>query len=244
MIIGNWKMNKTIPEAFTFLKKLPSVHNPFYLAVPFTCLRSCYDLQIPSLIPGTQNISSEEEGAFTGEISPSMAIDAGARFSLIGHSERRRYFPESPSVIARKIALTLRHRMTPVLCLGESAAEREAGETKCVLRKQLSEALVDMEKDKIPLIVLAYEPVWAIGTGDAATPQMAQEAAFLLRECLEENYSKETAKSVSILYGGSVTPSNAGEIFEQSDIDGVLVGGASLKPDTFYKIIELSGDSP
>jgi triosephosphate isomerase len=177
----------------------------------------------------------EERGAFTGEISPLMLRDAGCRFVILGHSERRQYFGEDDAAVQRKVRAALTHGLTPIVCVGETLSEREAGQTLDVVGRQVRGALLGLEPDAIGRLVVAYEPVWAIGTGRVATPQQAQEVHRWIRNLLADEYGS-VAEEVRILYGGSVKPENIDELMAQTDIDGVLVGGASLQADSFVRI--------
>ena len=235
-------MNKTIPEAIKFLREiLPTAeHSPdtVCLAVPSTCLKTLSaEFSDTPIELGAQNIYSEKDGAFTGETSAEMAADAGATFTLIGHSERRHIFHESNRFIHDKIVRALEAKLAIVLCIGETQEEKNKGNTEEVLRNQLTEALSDIPANAMAEIAIAYEPVWAIGSGVAATPEVAQGCHAFCRKLLTEMYGDKTAKEVKILYGGSVQPDNIGKFLENSDIDGVLVGKASLSTELFAKII-------
>ena len=186
---------------------------------------------------GSQDVYFEASGAFTGEISTSMLADIGCKFVILGHSERRNVIGESNETVNRKVIATLEAGLTPILCVGELLQQREAGETLSVVKAQFEGSLAGVSADQMQQIVLAYEPVWAIGTGKTATPDQAQEVHADLRNIMTESYNAEVAESVRILYGGSVKPDNAAELLSQTDIDGALVGGASLKPDSFLQII-------
>ncbi len=185
---------------------------------------------------GMQNMYFEEEGAFTGEVSPLMVKDAGCRYILIGHSERRHVFGESDEMINKKVKAALKHGLEPMFCIGELLEEREGGTTADVVRTQITEGLKDISAEEMKKIVVAYEPVWAIGTGKVATPEIAQETHEMVRKVLAELFGEVVANDVPILYGGSVKPDNISGLFEKPDIDGVLVGGASLKVDSFLAI--------
>lgn len=185
---------------------------------------------------GAQNMNDAREGAFTGEIAGLMLKEAGAEFVLVGHSERRRIFKETSEFVHKKTIRALQDDLQPIVCVGEDLEERESGSAEEVLGKQISESLGKIPAEDAGKIVLAYEPVWAIGTGKTATPKMAQEAHAFCRSCLADLFGKKTADKISILYGGSVKPENAEQLASQKDIDGVLVGGASLNPTTFAEI--------
>lgn len=244
IIAGNWKMYKTIPEAIDFIKRLaPLVGDrqaKVYLAVPFTAIRPAVEAAGESgLVIGAQNMNDAEEGAFTGEIAARMLLDAGARFTLLGHSERRHIFGEKDDLINRKVHRALADGLQPILCVGETLEERRAGEAQEVVERQILEGLRRVKgKRKLATLVLAYEPVWAIGTGETATAEMAQEMHDHCRKVITKEWGAEVGEEMSILYGGSVKPENAGQLLQQPDVDGLLVGGASLHPELFIKIIE------
>jgi triosephosphate isomerase (TIM) len=233
IVAGNWKMYKTASEAVEFVEtlagQLPEGQAEVWLAVPFTAIRETAAVAGP-IVVGAQNMNDATEGAFTGEIAGRMLIDAGARFVLIGHSERRHVFGESDAFINRKVKRAIADGLQPLLCVGETLDERKEGQTHEVLTEQLTAALEGVES--LESVVLAYEPVWAIGTGHSATPEIAQEAHSFCRAFLSER-----GVDLPILYGGSVKPDNAATLMAQEDIDGVLVGGASLDPEQFLKII-------
>ena len=241
-IAGNWKMNKTIPEAIELVSKLKEIieaieTGEILIIPPFTALSEIRKVITGSKIKiGAQNIFWEESGAFTGEISPLMIKDVGCEYVLIGHSERRRYFGEDDRIVNLKIKSALTHSLNPIFCLGETLEEREAGKTLIRIHNQIEEGLKDIEE--IENIIIAYEPVWAIGTGKTATPQQAQEVHRFIRQKLEKKYGNKKASCAIILYGGSVKPENTYSLIKEEDIDGALIGGASLKVDSFVKIIE------
>jgi triosephosphate isomerase len=187
---------------------------------------------------GAQNMYFEKEGAFTGEISPVQLIDAGAKFVIIGHSERRHIFGEKDELINKKVKAALSYGLTPILCVGELLEEREAGKTMDVNKKQIVEGFKGLSEEEASKVIIAYEPVWAIGTGKTATPEDADEVHSFIRKVLEELYSKNLAESIRILYGGSVKPENVDGLMAKENIDGVLVGGASLKVDSFTRIVK------
>jgi triosephosphate isomerase len=243
LIAGNWKMHKTIGEALQFADALarrfpPPQERDIVIAAPFTALESLGRALRGSAIElSAQNIHWEEQGAFTGEVSAPMLLDAGCRFVLVGHSERRALFGESNDDVNRKAKAALRAGLSPVLCVGETLDEREADQTLSVLRRQLKEGLNNISAGDIRRSIVAYEPVWAIGTGKTATPDQAEEVHDFIRQFLERIYGKELAAEIRVIYGGSVNPDNAGALMGQKDIDGVLVGGASLDAGSFRKII-------
>lgn len=244
--IGNWKMYKTIPEAESFVDQLADFlagnENSIYvgIAAPYTVIydlnMEVQDLELPIFI-GAQNMHEAYEGAYTGEIAGSMLVDAGASFVLLGHSERRLFFHETSSVIAAKIKAALSYDLLPILCIGETKEEKEKGETFSILKKQIEEGLQFVPTLKNKEIVLAYEPVWAIGSGKTPLAKEVQEIHIFCREVLRSLYGDESEK-VSIIYGGSVNMNNASNFSEQKDIDGLLIGGASLISESFYNILK------
>lgn len=242
VIIGNWKMNKTMAETRSFISGLALVmsQSTFQvgLAVPFTSLAAAAEtaLKTPIMI-GAQNVSDSDEGAYTGEISCKMIKDAGAIFSLIGHSERRHLFNEDDALINRKIKKALEFGIKPIFCIGETLAQHQSGNAQAVLGGQILQGLKGLTQSQLEFLTLAYEPVWAIGTHQAATPNVVQETHAFCRKFLAKEWGKEVAERVVILYGGSVSPANAAALLDQPDVDGLLVGGASLSLDSFSKIV-------
>ncbi|WP_322800623.1 triose-phosphate isomerase [Thermoflexus sp.] len=242
LIAGNWKMNKTAAEgqalARAIREGLQTQTVEVVLCPPFTAIPAVHAvLQGSSILVGAQNVHWEDAGAFTGEISPVM-LKEWCRYVIIGHSERRQYFHEDDEMIRRKVLAALRHGLTPILCVGETLAQREAGETGTVVATQTRRALEGLSPGQAASLVIAYEPVWAIGTGRAATGVDAEEVIRRwVRGTLEELFGLEVAQQVRVLYGGSVTPENIAEFVGRSTIDGALVGGASLKAETFLRII-------
>ena len=240
MIAGNWKMNTTINEAIELVKtmqtgldKIDNVEK--VLCPPFISLAAVGELIKGSSIKlGAQNLYFEEKGAYTGEISPLMLVEL-CEFVIIGHSERRQYFNETDEIINKKVPAALKAGLKPILCIGERLEENEAGLTEEVVTKQLRSALAGI--DYLGGMIIAYEPVWAIGTGKTATGEQANQTISLIRHNISELYDEETAQDVRILYGGSVTADNATEFMQQLEIDGALVGGASLKADQFLSIV-------
>ncbi|MFQ3573967.1 MAG: triose-phosphate isomerase [Thermodesulfovibrionales bacterium] len=238
-IAANWKMNKTVAETVDFINTfMPMIKDTsgveVVIAPPYTSLYILSDLIKGSNIKlSAQNVFYEEKGAYTGEISPAMLKDIGCSYVIIGHSERRQYFFETDEIVNKKINIAKRFGLGVIMCIGESLSERETGKTFEVLKRQVSEGLKGIESEGI---VIAYEPIWAIGTGKTATTQQAQEAHEFIREELTAIYGSE-AKGLRILYGGSVTPDNIDDLMACPDVDGALVGGASLKPDSFAKIV-------
>lgn len=241
VIIGNWKMYKTGSQATEFIRTLKSLvegaKSKVGLAVPFTAiLPAAKEAEGSNILIGAQNMNDATEGAFTGEIASSMLKDAGAKFVILGHSERRQIFQESNAFIRTKVDKALEEDIVPILCVGETLTEREEGHEE-VLREQILQCLENVSKKDSDKIILAYEPVWAIGTGKTATPKIAQETHQFCRECLIELFGKMKAQKVPILYGGSVKPDNAANLMKQKDVNGALVGGASLNPKSFSEIV-------
>jgi triosephosphate isomerase len=240
VIAANWKMNKKIDEAQAFLDEfIPLVWNErdvdIVIAPPFTALYTMANLlKITKIGLAAQDLFYEDKGAYTGEISPVMITDIGCSYVIIGHSERRIYFGETNEIVNKKIRAARRHGLEVIFCIGESLSERDAGMTSDVLKRQINEGLRDVSSDSL---IIAYEPVWAIGTGKTATPDQAQVAHEAIRKTLSRLYG-EPAKALRILYGGSVTPENAGILMACPDVDGALVGGASLKADSFAGIVK------
>ncbi|MBC7342315.1 MAG: triose-phosphate isomerase [Clostridia bacterium] len=245
LIAGNWKMHNTINEARALLTALlPQVRGSRCQVVvcpPFTCLAAVAELCAGSEVGvGAQDVFWEEKGAFTGEISPPMLKEAGCSHVIIGHSERRQYFGETDLNVNRKAKAALQHGLVPIICVGETLEEREAGVTKEICRRQLEGALQGVTAAQAEAVVVAYEPVWAIGTGRSASAADAQEVIAYIRELLSGRFGKQVAAKVRILYGGSVKPENTAELMAKPDIDGALVGGASLDASSFASIIKLA----
>ncbi|MCL4313918.1 MAG: triose-phosphate isomerase [Actinobacteria bacterium] len=248
LVSGNWKMNYTHLEAITALQALDVRLNRSLLAKvdvsihpPFTALRSVQTVVEADDIPvmlGAQNCHFEDKGAYTGEVSPSMLAKLGVQLVIVGHSERRTYFHETDDDISRKLSAVLRNKMIPMLCVGESLAEREEGATEAKLESQLRGALAGIDRKSLSDLVVAYEPIWAIGTGRAAYPDDAEAACRHLRSVLSQLLGSELAEQIRLLYGGSVDPDNTAELVSNEDVDGVLVGGASLDPEKFAAIIK------
>lgn len=243
IIAGNWKMYKTIEETIAFVNQLKGLLQKFpchiLIAPPFTSLAAASTAVkgTPFQI-GAQNMSGASEGAYTGEISARMLKDAGATFVIIGHSERRAQFFETDEKINEKIKKALAEGLTPLFCIGESEKEREEGRSVAVLTAQLDKGLKGIPLKQLMSLVIAYEPVWAIGTGKAATPSLAEETHRQIRSHLEKSLSPELSNRIPILYGGSVKPDNIGSLLKEPNIDGALVGGASLDPISFQALIE------
>ncbi len=242
IIAGNWKMNKDVEEAVDLAQQIKADYSNFdvdvVLCTPFTDLYAVFQVIKDSPIAlGAQNIYWEDSGAFTGEISASMLKSTGCQFVIIGHSERRLYFGETDETVNKRIKKALDGELIPIVCVGESLEERETNKTEHVVETQIRGALQGLSKQDIADIVIAYEPVWAIGTGKVATPEQAQEVHKFIRNLLETLYDRELSESLRIQYGGSMKPENAAELLSQPDIDGGLIGGASLKADSFLGII-------
>jgi triosephosphate isomerase (TIM) len=242
VIAGNWKMYKTIAESVDFIKALvPLVQespSQVLLAVPFTAIKSAVDEAKGSRITiGAQNMNDASDGAFTGEIAARMLIDVGAEFVILGHSERRHLFKESNTFINRKVKRALSEGLKVILCVGETLDQLDQGKTHEVLKEQLLESLAEVSMEQMKSVTLAYEPVWAVGSDCPATPLQAQEAHHFCRDCIAKAWNPEVAEHLVIQYGGSVKPDNAKELMAQKDIDGLLVGGASLSAETFSKIV-------
>ena len=242
IIAGNWKMNNDLKQTDILIKNLVKLKFPKDVRVmispafPFLKnsidLLSNYEIEVIS-----QNINHMEFGAYTGEVSVNMLKSIGIKTTLIGHSERRVYFNENDSVLNKKIDLAIKKGMGIIFCFGEQIDDRSKGNHFDIVKNQLLNTVLKLEKYCWEKIILAYEPVWAIGTGETATPEQAQEMHFFIRNCIRETYGKKISDNTSILYGGSVKPSNALEIFSKDDVDGGLIGGASLNADDFYKIV-------
>lgn len=236
IIAGNWKMNMTPTEAVQLVETLkPLVVNDevdVVFCVPAIDIIPAMEAAKGSNINiGAENMYFEEKGAYTGEISPNMLVDAGVKYVIIGHSERREYFAETNETVNKKVLKAFEHGLTPIICCGESLTQREQGITIDWIRQQIKIAFQNVTADQAKTAVIAYEPIWAIGTGKVATTEQAQEVCAAIRACIGEIYDEATAEAIRIQYGGSVSASSAPELFAQADIDGGLVGGASLKPD-------------
>jgi len=241
-IAGNWKMHKTISEAVEVVSALkkasPDLTEAELVVIPpFTALNEVKKTIEGSPVQlGAQNMFWEEKGAYTGELSPPMLKDAGCEYVVIGHSERRQYFGETNEAVNKKIKAALSHELIPIMCIGESLDEREKGKTIEKVEDQINDGLEGLGKDEMGSLIIAYEPIWAIGTGLTATPSQAEEVHLFIREKLAEKYGNETASCAIILYGGSVKPDNTYELLKENNINGALVGGASLEADSFIQI--------
>jgi len=243
LIAGNWKMHKTVLEACQLATEIMQEcgdlsDRDVLLTPPFTALGEVtYIVRDSAIMVGSQNVCWGEQGAFTGEIAPSMLKDIGVQAAIIGHSERRQIFGESNSLINKRVHGAIAHGLIPILCIGETLEEREQDTTFEVLEKQVREGLAEVNGAKTGKLVIAYEPVWAIGTGRTATTEQAQEVHAFVRGLFAELYEKDIADRVRILYGGSVKPDNVDDLMAQADIDGALVGGAALEARSFGRII-------
>jgi triosephosphate isomerase len=244
VIAGNWKMYNDLDATAKLINELKDginkteVKADVIVCPPFTSLSFASSLLKGSKIKlGAQNMYFEDQGAFTGEISAAMLKSTGCEYVILGHSERRTIFKETNGIINLKIKKALNAGITPIFCIGETLEEREKGITTDILSVQLKEGLLDLDENSINKIIIAYEPVWAIGTGKTATPQQAQEAHQFIRDTIKKMYSPSVSENLIIQYGGSVKPDNAAELLQQEDIDGALVGGACLKADSFLEII-------
>jgi triosephosphate isomerase len=245
IIGGNWKMFKgEIDEALPMLKSLKKLCSSvkeveIVVAPPFTALVHATDLLKKSNISvGAQNMYFQEEGAFTGEISPKFLTASGVKYVILGHSERRDIFHETDELVNKKLKTALSNKLCPIICIGEHLNQREEGLTKQVIKDQFERTFKDLTNYEIMKVVIAYEPIWAIGTGKTATPEQAEEIHLYIRELIANKYDQKTAELVRIQYGGSIKPTNAFELFSQPNIDGGLVGGASLEANSFYEIIK------
>ncbi|MBI5272806.1 MAG: triose-phosphate isomerase [Chlamydiia bacterium] len=247
-VIGNWKMHKTAREAVDCIETLASLiagcHVNLFLATSFTSLAQAVQASKGTqIIIGAQNMHEAREGAFTGEISSLMLKEAGASFVMLGHSERRALFGETDQMVKQKVARALQDDLIPVLCIGETLAERESGKTEKVLKRQLESALGSLPAEDALKVLLAYEPIWAIGTGSAANPQQAQEVHSYVRSLLGHLFSARKAREIPLLYGGSVHPENAHHLIAEGDVDGLLVGGSSLDPQALAAIVRRCAQS-
>ena len=245
IVAGNWKMNKSFPDAEELiaeiadkLESMDTFHQDVILCPPYVYLEMATDIAEDSVFSvGAQNMNENDTGAYTGEISGSMLASMDVEYCIIGHSERRKNYGEDHTLLAKKVNAALRNNIRPIFCCGEVLAEREAGRHFEVVRNQLDESLFHLTDEQFEQVVIAYEPVWAIGTGINATPMLAQEMHAYIRKLITLKYGETLASETSILYGGSCNASNARELFSQPDVDGGLIGGASLKADEFVKIV-------
>ena len=242
IIAGNWKMNMTPSEAVKLVETLkPLVANDdvdVVFCVPAIDIIPAMEAAKGSNIAiGAENMYYEESGAYTGEISPAMLVDAGVKYVVLGHSERREYFAETNETVNKKMLKAFEHGITPIMCCGETLEQREQGVTMDFIRQQVKVGFLNVTADQAKTAVIAYEPIWAIGTGKTATTEQAQEVCAGIRACIAEIYDEATAAAIRIQYGGSVKPNNIKEYMAMEDIDGALIGGASLKTDSFEEII-------
>ncbi len=236
IVAGNWKMNKTPSEAVALINELKPLVASDDVDVVF-CVPAIDLIPAIEAVKGTniaigaENMYFEEKGAYTGEIAPNMLTDIGVKYVIIGHSERREYFAETDETVNKKVLKAFEHGITPIMCCGESLTQREQGITIDWIRQQIKIGLLNVTAEQAKSMVIAYEPIWAIGTGKVATTEQAEEVCGAIRACVKELYDEATAEAIRIQYGGSVNAANAAELFAQPDIDGGLVGGASLKPE-------------
>ncbi|MCG0239415.1 MAG: triose-phosphate isomerase [Firmicutes bacterium] len=246
LVAANWKMHKTVAEATAFVGALQAALGGSLpagveaaICPPFTALYPVGQLlRGTGIALGAQNLYKEDQGAFTGEVAPGMLAELGVRYVIVGHSERRSLFGEDDALVNAKVRAAFRHGLTPILCVGERLEEREAGETEAVVTRQVDRGLEGLSPAEVARLVIAYEPVWAIGTGRAATGEDAAAVIRLIRERVAARFGREAAEALRIQYGGSVKPENAGEFARYPEIDGALVGGASLDPRSFAALIQ------
>ena len=248
IVAGNWKMNTLLEDGMQLADAVSQeIENIEYdeskygmiIAPPFTHLYAVAQIISPKIGLSSQNIAAYEKGAYTGEISAVMVKSTGATYTILGHSERRKYFGENSEILTQKINLALKYELTPIFCIGEVLEERQAGKHFDVVKSQISEVLFNLQKSDFEKVIIAYEPVWAIGTGETATPEQAQEIHAFIRKLISEKFGNETAENTTILYGGSCKPANADGLFSQPDIDGGLIGGASLKAEDFIELLKI-----
>ncbi len=243
LIAGNWKMHKTIPEAINLINIIKAgVHKAtdcdVVVCPPYTALVAISELIRDSKIDlGAQDMYCETEGAFTGEISPLMLKDVGCRYVILGHSERRQIFKETDELVNKKVVAALKYNLVPILCLGETLEEREARRAFEIVKKQFDHSLKNLKPEEMERVVIAYEPVWAIGTGRTATPEQAEQMHSYIRRLLNEQYGETVGQKIQIIYGGSVKPDNIAQLTAKPNLDGALVGGASIKAESFIQIV-------
>jgi triosephosphate isomerase len=247
-VAGNWKMNKDVRETASLIAALreqmksPPARADIAVCPPYTSLESAARaLQGSTIALGAQDMSKNDDGAYTGEVSARMLLAIGCRYVILGHSERRQYFLESDALVNAKAKMAIAAGLVPIVCVGETLAEREGGLTEARVASQMGGSLDGLTPEEVGSLVIAYEPVWAIGTGRSATPDQADEVHRRIRALISSKYGQKTAEMTRILYGGSVNAENAAELFSRPDIDGGLIGGASLKPDSFLKICSAAG---
>lgn len=244
IVAGNWKMNTNLQEGVALAKEINEALKAaqpkcdVIIAVPFTHLASINAVIDPAKLGlGAENCANHKSGAYTGEVSAPMVASTGATYVILGHSERRQYYGETSEILKEKVALALENNLTPIFCIGEVLEERENGTYNEVVKKQIEEALFNLSAEDFDKIILAYEPVWAIGTGKTATDDQAEDMHAFIRGVIADRYGKEVAENTSILYGGSCKPSNAPQLFAKPDVDGGLIGGASLECGSFMGIV-------
>lgn len=244
IVAGNWKMNTNLQEGVALAKEINEALKAaqpkcdVIIAVPFTHLASINAVIDPAKLGlGAENCANHKSGAYTGEVSAPMVASTGATYVILGHSERRQYYGETSEILKEKVALALENNLTPIFCIGEVLEERENGTYNDVVKKQIEEALFNLSAEDFGKIILAYEPVWAIGTGKTATDDQAEDMHAFIRGVIADRYGKEVAENTSILYGGSCKPSNAPQLFAKPDVDGGLIGGASLECGSFMGIV-------
>lgn len=248
IVAGNWKMNLNFEEGVSLFSEIVNMvkdevvgNQEVIVCTPFIHLSTVAKLSenVKNVNIGSQNIHQAESGAYTGEVSASQVKSVGVAYVILGHSERRAYFGESDSLLAEKVNAALKHDLKPIFCIGETKEERESGKFFDVIKTQLTDGVFHLSKEEFAKVVIAYEPVWAIGTGLTASPEQAQEVHAFIRETIANHYDAATAEATTILYGGSCNPSNAPTLFSQKDIDGGLIGGASLKSRDFLEIVKV-----
>ena len=243
IVAGNWKMNKSAHDTNLFIKQLNNIKQDISNQIetiifpPYIYINLFKDKIDSQFRFGAQNVASSQNGAYTGEVSASMLQELCCSYCIVGHSERRNYFHETENELAKKVNLLLEHDITPIYCCGEVLSDREHGKHFDIIKQQIEQGILHLSSSEIKKIVIAYEPVWAIGTGKTASPNEAQEVHSFIRKILQNHYGVDISNQISILYGGSCNPKNAKELFACKDIDGGLIGGASLQVDTFTKII-------
>lgn len=240
IIVGNWKMNKTNAQTKEFIDAVDSKlheHADFGIATPYTALHTATS-NAKNLLVAAQNVHFEPNGAYTGEVSVEMLQELNVQWVILGHSERRQYFNETDADINKKAKVLLEQGITPIVCVGETLEEFEANQTEDVVRRQVKESLTDLDPQKAQTLVVAYEPVWAIGTGKSATQEIAQNTCAIVRDELKNLFGTEVSEAIRIQYGGSVKGNNIAEYMAGKDIDGALVGGASLQPESFLELVE------
>ena len=247
IIAGNWKMFKTRDEALDFIyqvnNRMPSLEDvDTVICAPFPVLRCLVKRQGENLRIGAQNMHFEECGAFTGEVAPAMLTSLGVTYVIIGHSERRAMFNETDESVNKKLHAAYKHGLVPILCVGEHLEERESGQTEAVIKEQIIKDLEGLTAEQVKELVIAYEPIWAIGTGKTATPEMANETCGYIRSLVKELYGEEVAEAMRVQYGGSVKTGNIAELMQQPDIDGALIGGASLVASDFVYFAQIALD--